>query len=163
MDKKTIYFICTGNSCRSQMAEGWGKEILGEGWNVYSAGIETHGVNPKAIEAMKEVDIDISNHTSDLIDNDILKQSDLVVTLCSDADNNCPILPPNVKKEHWGFDDPAGKEWSEFQRVRDEIKGSVAKLKLYAHLYKTIKANIVLTVKSFVSINYFSFFSINIT
>ena len=86
MDKKTIYFICTGNSCRSQMAEGWGKEILGEDWNVYSAGIETHGVNPKAIEAMKEVDIDI------------LEQSDLVVTLCSDADDNCPILPPNVKK-----------------------------------------------------------------
>ena len=98
MDKKTIYFICTGNSCRSQMAEGWGKEILGEDWNVYSAGIETHGVNPKAIEAMKEVDIDISNHTSDLIDSDILEQSDLVVTLCSDADDNCPILPPNVKK-----------------------------------------------------------------
>ena len=97
MDKKTIYFIC-GNSCRSQMAEGWGKEILGEDWNVYSAGIETHGVNPKAIEAMKEVDIDISNHTSDLIDSDILEQSDLVVTLCSDADDNCPILPPNVKK-----------------------------------------------------------------
>ena len=75
-----------------------GKEILGEDWNVYSAGIETHGVNPKAIEAMKEVDIDISNHTSDLIDSDILEQSDLVVTLCSDADDNCPILPPNVKK-----------------------------------------------------------------
>ncbi|MDW3898687.1 arsenate reductase (thioredoxin), partial [Staphylococcus saprophyticus] len=110
-----------GNSCRSQMAEGWGKQILGEDWNVYSAGIETHGVNPKAIEVMKEVDIDISNHTSDLIDNDILKQSDLVVTLCSDADDNCPILPPNVRKEHWGFDDPAGKEWPEFQRVRDEI------------------------------------------
>ncbi|MDU6092533.1 MAG: arsenate reductase (thioredoxin), partial [Staphylococcus lugdunensis] len=105
----------------SQMAEGWGKKILGEDWNVYSAGIETHGVNPKAIEAMKEVDIDISNHTSDLIDSDILEQSDLVVTLCSDADDNCPILPPNVKKEHWGFDDPAGKEWPEFQRVRDEI------------------------------------------
>ncbi len=125
MDKKTIYFICTGNSCRSQMAEGWGKEILGKDWNVYSAGIETHGVNPKAIEAMKEVDIDISNHTSDLIDIDILKQSDLVVTLCSNADNNCPILPPNVKKEHWGFDDPAGKEWSEFQRVRDEIGNTI--------------------------------------
>ncbi|MBA1353263.1 arsenate reductase (thioredoxin) [Staphylococcus cohnii] len=125
MDKKTIYFICTGNSCRSQMAEGWGKEILGKDWNVYSAGIETHGVNPKAIEAMKEVDIDISNHTSDLIDNDILKQSDLVVTLCSDADNNCPILPPNVKKEHWDFDDPAGKEWSEFQRVRNEIGNTI--------------------------------------
>lgn len=121
MPKKTIYFICTGNSCRSQMAEGWGKEILGEDWNVYSTGIETHGVNPKAIEAMNEVGIDISNHTSDLINRDILEQSNLVITLCSDADNNCPTLPTNVIKEHWGFDDPAGKEWSEFQRVRDEI------------------------------------------
>ena len=129
MDKKTIYFICTGNSCRSQMAEGWGKEVLGKDWNVYSAGIETHGVNPKAIEAMKEVDIDISNHTSDLIDSDILKQSDLVVTLCSDADDNCPILPANVKKEHWGFDDPAGKDWSEFQRVRDEIGNRIEEFK----------------------------------
>lgn len=101
MEKKTLYFICTGNSCRSQMAEGWGKHILGDTWNVYSAGIETHGVNPKAIEAMKEVGIDISHHTSDLIDQDILNNSDLVVTLCSDADNNCPVLPPNVKKEHW--------------------------------------------------------------
>lgn len=129
MDKKTIYFICTGNSCRSQMAEGWGREILGEEWNVYSAGIETHGVNPKAIEAMKEVDIDISNHTSDLIDNKILKQSDLVVTLCSDADDNCPVIPPNVKKEHWGFDDPAGKAWSEFQRVRDKIGERIKRFK----------------------------------
>ena len=66
--------------------------------NVYSAGIETHGVNPKTIEAMKEVGIDISNHTSDLIDNNIIKNSNLVVTLCSDADVNCPSLPTNVKK-----------------------------------------------------------------
>ncbi len=88
MTKKTIYFICTGNSCRSQMAEGWAKQILADDWNVYSAGIETHGVNPKAIEAMKEVGIDISNHTSDLIDNNIIKNSNLVVTLCSDADVN---------------------------------------------------------------------------
>ncbi|ANQ63827.1 arsenate reductase (thioredoxin) [Staphylococcus equorum subsp. linens] len=129
MDKKTIYFICTGNSCRSQMAEGWGREILGKEWNVYSAGIETHGVNPKAIEAMKEVNIDISNHTSDMIDSNILKQSDLVVTLCSDADDNCPVIPPNVKKEHWGFDDPAGKAWSEFQRVRDEIGDTIKRFK----------------------------------
>lgn len=98
MTKKIIYFICTGNSCRSQMAEGWGKNILDDEWQVYSGGIEAHGVNPKAIEAMKEVGIDISNHTSNLIDKNILNQSDLVVTLCSDADNNCPILPPNVKK-----------------------------------------------------------------
>lgn len=100
MTKKTIYFICTGNSCRSQMAEGWAKQILADDWNVYSAGIETHGVNSKAIEAMKEVGIDISNHTSDLIDNNIIKNSNLVVTLCSDADVNCPSLPTNVKKEH---------------------------------------------------------------
>ncbi|MDU0879930.1 MAG: arsenate reductase (thioredoxin) [Staphylococcus epidermidis] len=120
MDKKTIYFICTGNSCRSQMAEGWGKKILGDEWQVYSGGIEAHGVNPKAIEAMKEVN---------LIDQNILHQSDLVVTLCSDADKNCPILPPSVKKEHWGFDDPAGKPWSEFQRVRDEIKAAIESFK----------------------------------
>lgn len=111
------------------MAEGWGKSLLGEGWNVYSAGIETHGVNPKAIQAMKEVDIDISEQTSDLIDSNILKQSDLVVTLCSDADNNCPTIPTNVKKEHWGFDDPAGKDWSEFQRVRDEIGERIKQFK----------------------------------
>ncbi len=129
MTKKIIYFICTGNSCRSQMAEGWAKNILGDEWQVYSGGIEAHGVNSKAIEAMKEVGIDISNHTSNLIDNTILNQSDLVVTLCSDADQNCPVLPPNVKKEHWGFDDPAGKPWSEFQRVRDEIKTAIDSFK----------------------------------
>ena len=77
---------------------------------------------------MKEVGIDISNHTSNLIDQNILHQSDLVVTLCSDADKNCPILPPSVK-EHWGFDDPAGKPWSEFQRVRDEIKTAIESFK----------------------------------
>ena len=98
MDKKTIYFICSGNSCRSQMVKvGERKYWVKIGMSILF-GIETHGVNPKAIEAMKEVDIDISNHTSDLIDSDILEQSDLVVTLCSDADDNCPILPPNVKK-----------------------------------------------------------------
>ena len=85
MDKKTIYFICTGNSCRSQMVKvGEKKYWVKIGMSIL--GIETHGVNPKAIEAMKEVDIDI------------LEQSTLVVTLCSDADDNCPILPPNVKK-----------------------------------------------------------------
>ncbi|WMZ64198.1 arsenate reductase [Staphylococcus pseudintermedius] len=103
------------------MAEGWGKHILGDDWDVYSAGIETHGVNPQAIKAMEEVGIDISSHTSDLIDPQIIQQSDLVVTLCSDADQNCPTIPSHVKKEHWGFDDPAEKDWSEFQRVRDEI------------------------------------------
>lgn len=129
MKKKTIYFVCTGNSCRSQMAEGLGKEILGEGWNVYSGGIEAHGVNANAVKAMLETGIDISGQTSDLIQQDILNQSDLVVTLCSDADKNCPVLPPNVTKAHWGFDDPAGREWAEFQRVRDEIGERIKQFK----------------------------------
>ncbi len=129
MTKKTIYFVCTGNACRSQMAEGLGKEILGSEWNVYSGGIEAHGVNPNAIKAMAEIDIDISGNTSDLIQQDIINEADLVVTLCSDADQNCPILPAHVTKEHWGFDDPAGKEWTEFQRVRDEIKARIQQFK----------------------------------
>ncbi|SUM67562.1 arsenate reductase [Staphylococcus hominis] len=109
------------------MAEGFGKAILGDEWNVYSGGIETHGVNPKAVEAMKEVGINISNHTSNLINNTILKQSDLVVTLCSHADAHCPTMPSGVKKEHWGFDDR--KYRSAFQRVRDDIKNAIEQFK----------------------------------
>lgn len=128
MQKKTIYFLCTGNSCRSQMAEGWAKQLLGEEWEVFSAGIEAHGLNPNAVKAMEEVDIDISNQTSDIIDKDILERADFIVTLCGDAADKCPITPPHVKRDHWGFDDPAkaiGSEeekWVVFQRVRDEIE-----------------------------------------
>ncbi|NQF15651.1 arsenate reductase (thioredoxin) [Brevibacillus sp. HB1.3] len=127
INKKTIYFLCTGNSCRSQMAEAWGKKHLGETWNVFSAGIEAHGVNPNAVRAMQEVGIDISSQTSDVIDLDILNNAYLVVTLCSHADSICPTTPPHVKRVHWGFDDPAGKEWPEFQRVRDEIGARIKK------------------------------------
>jgi len=122
MTKKTIYFLCTGNSCRSQMAEGWAKKYLGDEWEVYSAGIEAHGLNEKAIKVMKEADVDISKQTSNIIDRDILNQTDLVVTLCGDAADKCSMTPPHVQREHWGFDDPAGKDWSEFRRVRDEIE-----------------------------------------
>lgn len=127
MTKKTLYFLCTGNSCRSQMAEGWGKEILGDEWQVLSAGIEAHGLNPNAVKAMNEVDIDISNQTSDIIDLDILNNADFVVTLCGDAADKCPMTPPHVKRDHWGFVDPAKAEgtqeekWTVFQNVRDEI------------------------------------------
>ncbi|GGE61214.1 arsenate reductase (thioredoxin) [Priestia taiwanensis] len=126
-NKKTIYFLCTGNSCRSQIAEGWGKHYLGNQWNVYSAGIEAHGVNLNAIKAMNEVNIDITNQTSDIIDTEILNNADLVITLCSHADSVCPTTPTHVTRAHWGFDDPAGKEWTEFQRVRDEIKTRIKK------------------------------------
>ncbi|GAQ16978.1 arsenate reductase [Oceanobacillus picturae] len=127
MAKKIIYFLCTGNSCRSQMAEGWAKKLLGNEWEVKSAGIEAHGLNPKAVQAMKEISIDISDQTSDIIDPDILNNADLAVTLCGDAADKCPMTPPQVRREHWGFDDPAKAEgteeekWQVFQRVRDQI------------------------------------------
>ena len=131
MSKKMMYFLCTGNSCRSQMAEGWAKKLLGNEWEVKSAGIEAHGVNPHAIQAMNEVGIDISEQTSDVIDTEILNRATLAVTLCGDAADKCPRTPPHVRREHWGFDDPAGKESSEFQRVRDEIG---EKIKRFAKL-----------------------------
>ncbi|UOQ84142.1 arsenate reductase (thioredoxin) [Gracilibacillus salinarum] len=127
MSKKTIYFLCTGNSCRSQMAEGWAKQHLGDDWEVYSAGIEAHGLNPNAVKAMNEVGIDISDQKSDIIDSELLNNATLAVTLCGDAADKCPITPTSVKREHWGFDDPAKAEgteeekWEVFQRVRDEI------------------------------------------
>ncbi|MBS4171834.1 arsenate reductase (thioredoxin) [Bacillus sp. FJAT-49736] len=127
MSKKTIYFLCTGNSCRSQMAEGWAKKYLGDEWIVKSAGIEAHGLNPNAIKAMKEVGIDISNQTSDIIDTEISNNADLVVTLCGDAADKCPVTPSKVKRVHWGFDDPAKVQGTDeekcafFRLVRDKI------------------------------------------
>lgn len=133
MTKKTLYFLCTGNSCRSQMAEGWGKEILGDDWQVLSAGIEAHGLNRNAVKAMEEVDIDISEQTSDIIDLAILNNADFVVTLCGDAADKCPMTPPHVKRGHWGFTDPAKAEgteeekWTVFQSVRDDIGARLRK------------------------------------
>ncbi|AYW46720.1 arsenate reductase (thioredoxin) [Tetragenococcus koreensis] len=127
MSKKMVYFLCTGNSCRSQMAEGWGKKYLGNNWKVKSAGIEAHGLNPNAVKAMQEVNIDISNQTSDIIDPEALNNADFVVTLCGDAADKCPMTPPQVKRNHWGFDDTVkaqGSEeekWAVFQNVRDQI------------------------------------------
>ena len=127
MSKKIIYFLCTGNSCRSQMAEGWAKHYLGQDWEVKSAGIEAHGLNPNAVKAMREVGIDSSDQKSDIIDTEAINNADMVVTLCGDAEDSCPMTPPHVKREHWGFDDPAKAEgtdeekWTVFQRVRDEI------------------------------------------
>lgn len=133
--KKIIYFLCTGNSCRSQMADGFAKYFLSQDWDVYSAGIEAHGVNPKAIEAMNEIGIDISKHTSDVIDPQLLERADLVVTLCGHANDVCPATPSDKARVHWGFDDPAKAEgtdeekWAFFQRVRDEIG---ARIQLFA-------------------------------
>lgn len=127
MAKKTIYFLCTGNSCRSQMAVGWAKKLLGDEWEVRSAGIEAHGLNSNAVKAMKEVGIDISKQKSEIIDHNFLNKVTIADTLCGDALNRCSMTPPHVRREHWGFDDPAKAEgteeekWAVFQRVRDEI------------------------------------------
>jgi arsenate reductase len=125
-----IYFLCTGNSCRSQMAEGFAKQYLPD-WTVASAGIETHGLNSRAVLVMQEKQIDISQHQSKLIDPDYLKNCDLVVTLCGDARDRCPVLPANVQSAHWGFDDPAQATGTEaeilavFRTVRDQIEARI--------------------------------------
>lgn len=129
-----IYFLCTGNSCRSQMAEGFAKKILGPNWRVASAGIETHGLNPNAVKVMAEKNIDISLNQSKLINSSYLNSSDLVITLCGDARDRCPVTPPSVKKEHWPLQDPAQAQGSDqeildvFRQVRDEIEQSVLDL-----------------------------------
>ena len=137
--KIKLLFLCTGNSCRSQMAEGWTRALKGDQIDVYSAGIETHGLNPNAVKVMKEVGIDISGHksknVSDFIKNKI--QFDFVITVCGHANETCPIFPGKVKKIHVGFDDPpklaeTAKSEEEalnhYRRVRDEIKAFVETL-----------------------------------
>ena len=117
------------------MAEGFGKQILGKDWQVKSAGIETHGLNPLAVKVMAEKGIDISQNTSKLIDNNYLNNCDLVITLCGDARDRCPMTPATVQKMHWPLPDPAQATGSEeevlqvFRQVRDEIEIRVLKLK----------------------------------
>lgn len=132
MHKKMIYFLCTGNSCRSQMADGFLKAIGGDLFDVQSAGLEAHGLNPRAIQVMNEVGVDISSHTSNIINPDILNRADYVITLCGHADEHCPVISnPDVVKWHWGFDDPAKAAGSEeeiikeFRDVRDAIKSRI--------------------------------------
>lgn len=131
MDKKLVYFLCTGNSCRSQMAEGFGKKYLDDRWEVKSAGIEAHGLNSNAVKAMREAGIDISSQSSDTIDMETLDRAALVVTLCGDAADKCPAVGPHVRKEHWGFPDPAKaigteeEKWEVFRSVRNSIENRI--------------------------------------
>lgn len=125
---KNILVLCTGNSCRSQIAEGYLKHFAEGKANVYSAGIETHGVNPRAIAIMKEDGVDISNHTSNNVSeyNDVV--FDYIITVCDNAKENCPYFPSQAERFHYNFEDPAkakGNEeeiMSKFREVRDEIK-----------------------------------------
>jgi len=129
-----IIFLCTGNSCRSQMAEGWAKWYGRPVFEIQSAGIGTHGKNPRAITVMKEVGVDITNQESTKITADMLVEADLVVTVCGHADEHCPVLPLNTKKEHWPLEDPAKTQGSEeeimdqFRASRDDIEARVKEL-----------------------------------
>lgn len=126
-----ILFLCTGNSCRSQIAEGWARHIGGDHVEVQSAGIEAHGKNPRALAVMQEVGIDISGQESTIVSDEMLQMADIVVTVCGHADEQCPVLPPNVKKVHWPLTDPAkatGTEeeiMAEFRATRDEVETRV--------------------------------------
>ena len=125
---KNILVLCTGNSCRSQIAHGYLQQFAGDKAKVYSAGVETHGVNPKAILVMKEDGIDISHHTSNNIDEYFNVEFDFVITVCDNAKERCPYFPTKAKKFHYNFPDPAkatGTEeevMNEFRRVRQLIK-----------------------------------------
>lgn len=136
MDKKNILVLCTGNSCRSQIAEGYLRYFHGHKANVYSAGIETHGVNPRAIATMAADGIDISGHTSNHVDEYLHIPFDLVLTVCDHASERCPIFPSTAKRIHHNFPDPAKAMGSEqeimaaFEAVRDEIKRFSAALRL---------------------------------
>lgn len=131
---KKIYFLCTGNSCRSQIAEGFAKKHFPSHWEVRSAGIETHGLNPKAVATMKEAGIDITTQTSDLIDPDFFQQADFIVTLCGDAADNCPIIPTTTQYEHWDLSDPGKATGTDqeiaaaFSSTREDIKERMMQL-----------------------------------
>lgn len=129
-----ILFLCTGNSCRSQMAEGFARKMADEGTGIASAGIEAHGRNPRAIEAMRELGVDITGQESTRVTDDMLARADLVVTVCGHADEHCPVLPAGTRRLHWPLEDPAratGSEdeiMAEFRRIRDEIRERVTEL-----------------------------------
>ena len=127
-NKKKILVLCTGNSCRSQIAEGYLRHFAGDKAEVYSAGVETHGVNPRAIAVMKEEGIDISGHTSNNVNEYGDIDFDFVITVCDNANEVCPYFFGNVERFHFNFPDPAkakGTEeeiMEEFRRVREMIK-----------------------------------------
>ena len=142
IDKPKILFLCTGNSCRSQMAEGWARYLKGDIIDAYSAGIETHGLNPYAVKVMAEVGVDISDHYSKHLDELENIDFDYVITVCGHANEQCPVFTGKTKVVHVGFPDPpklaADTSTEEqalncYRKVRDEIKEFIVKLPEYFH------------------------------
>lgn len=131
MTKKKVLFLCTGNSCRSQMGEGWARHLHSEWLDAFSAGVEKHGMNQNAIQVMKESGVDISGHSSKLLSELPDLSFDLVVTVCGNANERCPIFPGKTKVVHVPFDDPPAmaKEFEDseeklgcYRKVRDQIQ-----------------------------------------
>ena len=140
-DRLKLLFLCTGNSCRSQMAEGWTRHLKGEVVDAYSAGIETHGLNPHAVKAMAEAGVDITSQRSENIKDFADHKLDVVVTVCGHAHETCPVFPADCRVVHVGFEDPPkmARELAEggaseeeqmncYRKVRDEIKAFVETL-----------------------------------
>jgi arsenate reductase len=132
MEKMRILFLCTGNACRSQMAEGWMRELAKNAIEIKSAGIEAHGLNERAISTMAEVGIDISQQESIRVNGEMLEWADLLVTLCDNAEEQCPVINPHTIKLHLPLSDPAKKKGSneeikaEFREAREKIKQRVS-------------------------------------
>ncbi len=132
-----ILFLCTGNSCRSQMADGWARHLKAGVIEPFSAGIEKHGLNERAVRVMAEAGVDISGHQSKTVDELPEREFDYVITVCGGADEHCPVFPGRTRVVHVGFDDPpklaegASSEeqaLAPYRRVRDEIRAFVEKL-----------------------------------
>ena len=137
MEKLKILFLCTGNSCRSQMAEGWTRYLKGDQIEAWSAGVETHGLNPYAVKVMAEAGVDISGHRSTSVKDVLDVPFDVVITVCDSARESCPVFPRPVRKIHKSYDDPpflakSAKSEEEvlniYRRVRDEIRAFVETL-----------------------------------
>lgn len=127
-DKKNVLVLCTGNSCRSQLLHGYLQQLLGDRASVYSAGVEVHGLNPRAVRVMAEDGVDIAQHTSNHVDEYAAVPFDYVLTVCDHANEVCPVFPSTAKKLHHNFPDPAKATGSEeeimgqFRQVRDQVK-----------------------------------------
>ena len=134
MARTKVLFVCTGNSARSQMAEGYARAYGTEIVEALSAGMEPKGLNPVTVEVMREKGIDISHHQSKALSEDLARTMDYVITVCGNADERCPVLPPGVKRLHWPLEDPAQAKGSRdeilavFRRSRDEIEERIQSL-----------------------------------
>ena len=131
-EKLNVLFLCTGNSCRSQMAEGWARHLKSDCIEAFSAGVAPHGINERAIKIMAEAGVDISSHTSSHLDEYSMLDFDYVITVCDNAKEQCPLYPKKTKMVHHQFEDPSfviGTEeqiTAEFRRVRDQIRDFIA-------------------------------------